>query len=179
MGRRIKTVMDAAGVSTIDAFVDTHYHEDHFSGIDDPVDLHVPVLEAYDRGDKACCVPASKKNQQNFKDYLRTVGEDAIALRRGNTIDLEPLVAVRTIASGGVVIGEQNPVPGVDENDLSVARLVTFGDFRAFFGGDIERPTEAKIADRDLVMNVDLYKADHHGSDTSSSAAFMADLAPP
>jgi hypothetical protein len=42
----------------------------------------------------------------------------------------------------------------------------------------IEAPTEAKIAARDLVMNVDLYKSDHHGSDTSSIADFMNDLRP-
>src|SRR5262245_45131712 len=51
-GKRIKTVMDRAGVNQIDFFVDTHYHEDHYGGIDDLVDLGVPVLEAYDRGGK-------------------------------------------------------------------------------------------------------------------------------
>jgi beta-lactamase superfamily II metal-dependent hydrolase len=36
-GSRVKAVMDQAGVGQIDFFVCTHYHEDHFGGIDDLV----------------------------------------------------------------------------------------------------------------------------------------------
>jgi competence protein ComEC len=170
--------MERAGVVQIDAFVASHYHEDHFGGIDDVVDVGIPVLESYDRGDKACCVSQARRNQSTFKDYMRTVGEDAIPLRRGDLIDLDPLVQVAVVSSGGVVVGETNPTPGHDENDLSVSLLMTFQGFQAFFGGDIEAATEQKIAARDLVRNVDLYKANHHGSHTSSSAAFMNDLRP-
>jgi len=109
-GSRIGAVMQEAGVSRIDVFVATHYHEDHFGGIDDLVDLNVPVLEAYDRGDKDF-VPASKKQQATWRGYLRTVGEDAIHLQRGDPIALDPLLAVTCIGSGGVVIGETNPTP--------------------------------------------------------------------
>src|SRR5262245_47552277 len=52
MGQRIKTIMNRANVSAIDIFVDTHYHEDHYGGIDDLVNLGVPVGVAYDRGGK-------------------------------------------------------------------------------------------------------------------------------
>jgi hypothetical protein len=44
-------------VTQIDAFVATHYHEDHVGGIDDLVDMGVAVGERFDRGDKACCSP--------------------------------------------------------------------------------------------------------------------------
>lgn len=177
-GQRIRSVMTQAGVTQIDAFVNSHYHEDQFGGIDDLVDAGVPVLEAYDRGDKECCLPASKKNQSTFKDYQRTVGEDAIKLRPGDTIDLDPLVTVTVISAGGVVMNEASPTPGADENDMSVSLLINFRGFKAFYGGDIEAPTEAKIAARDLVVDVDLYKGDHHGSHSSSSVAFMNDLRP-
>ena len=39
-GSRIKAVMQKAGISRIDHFVSTHYHEDHYGGIDD---LSLPV----------------------------------------------------------------------------------------------------------------------------------------
>lgn len=173
-GPRIQRVMTAAGVTQIDAFVATHYHEDHFGDIDDLVDAGVMVLESFDRGDKDCCLDDKKKAEPAYKDYLRTVGEDAHPLRAGGTITLDPLVTITAIASGGVVQGEG--VTGERENDMSVALLLTFQGFTAFFGGDMERPTEAKIAARDLVMDIDLYKSSHHGSDTSSSPDFMTDL---
>lgn len=65
-GQRIRNVMQQASVTQIDAFVDSHYHEDHVGAIDDLVDTSVPVLESHDRGDKACCLPQSKKNQVTF-----------------------------------------------------------------------------------------------------------------
>jgi hypothetical protein len=77
-----------------------------------------------------------------------------------------------------VVLSEDPPVHGHPENDTSIALLIQFGSFRYFIGGDIEKTTELKIADRDLVMNVDVYQANHHGSHTSSSLEFMQDLIP-
>jgi competence protein ComEC len=177
-GQRIRNVMQQAGVMQIDAFVNSHYHEDHFGGIDDLVDAGVPVLESYDRGDKECCLPTSKKNQPTFKGYQRTVGEDAIALRAGDTLRLDPLVTMTVVSSGGVVMNEPNPTAGAEENDMSVSLLINFRGFTALYGGNSEMPTEAKIAARDLVMNVDVYKSNHHGSHSSSSQAFMNDLHP-
>jgi len=177
-GDRIKAVMDTAGVTQIDVFVNTHYHEDHYGGIDDLVrDFNVPVLEAYDRGDKDY-LPASRTSGTTYINYNNTVGEDAIHLIRDSTIPFDPLVTVTCISSGGVVIGEDNPASGRDENDMSVSLLVTHGQFTYFVGGDIEEATESKIAERDLVVGVDVYQANHHGSGTSSSRPFMEDLGP-
>ena len=178
MGPRIKKVMDDAGVSKIDVFVNSHYHEDHFGGIKSLADLGVSVLESFDRGNKARCFSAAEMMTGRFGDYMTTVGEDARPLRAGDTITLDPLVTITVIASSGGVIGASAPLTTCDENDLSVSLLLTFAGFKAFFGGDTHKPTEAKIAARDLVMNVDLFKANHHGSHTSSLATFMTDLLP-
>src|SRR5215212_2730843 len=70
MGKRIKAVMDTAGVTQIDAFVDSHYHEDHFGGIDDLKNLGVPILESYDRGRRDLVPPADQQNG-TFKDYMQ------------------------------------------------------------------------------------------------------------
>jgi beta-lactamase superfamily II metal-dependent hydrolase len=150
-------------VSHIDFFLATHYHEDHYGGIDDLVGLGIPVLESFDRGDKAF-IPADKQKEDTFTDYQSAVGEDATPLRRGMAIALDLSMTVTCISSGGVVVNEANPTTGVDENDMSVSLLITFGGFRYFVGGDIEGATEAKIAARDLVRDVDVYQADHHGS---------------
>jgi beta-lactamase superfamily II metal-dependent hydrolase len=129
-GQRIRAVMKQAGVMQIDVFVDSHYHEDHFGGIDDRVDAGVPVLESFDRGDKACCLPASKTSQKTFKDCQRTVGEDARPLRAGDTIALDAGVTITCISSGGIVMGETGGTPGAEENDMSVSLLITFGGLR-------------------------------------------------
>lgn len=177
-GQRIKDVMDRAGVSRIDFFVDTHYHEDHYGGIDDLVALGVPVLEAFDRADKVCCLTTKKKKEKTFKAYQSAVGEDAIRLQPGMTVPLDPAMTVQCISAAGKVIGETGSDTADNENDMSISLLVAFGPFRYFVGGDIEEPTELKIADADLVREVDVYVANHHGSHTSSSRQFMEDLEP-
>ena len=177
-GDRLKAVMLEAGVSQIDHFVCTHYHDDHYGGIDELVtEFSISVVNSYDRGDKQF-IPQSKRDGPRFTEYEETVGNRADQLTRGETIPLDPAMSVTCIATGGVVLGEEPPVPGIDENDMSIALLLQYGNFRYFIGGDIEHPTEGKIEDRDLVLDVDVYQTNHHGSDTSSSLEFMQDLSP-
>jgi competence protein ComEC len=177
-GARIRSALQRAGVDRIDYFVDTHYHEDHYGGIDEVVDAGVPVGAAYDRGDKAF-LPASKLADPTYQGYDRTVGQHAEQLSRGETIPLDPLMTVTCTNAGGVVLGESDPPQHAgEENDMSIGLLITFGGFRYWIGGDTEDPTEAKIAARDLVRDVDVYVADHHGADNGSSADFLADLRP-
>jgi beta-lactamase superfamily II metal-dependent hydrolase len=65
-GERIKAVMQDAGVSKIDHFLCTHYHDDHYGGIDELADdPDLKVGKSYDRGDKAF-IPESKKEGDRF-----------------------------------------------------------------------------------------------------------------
>jgi competence protein ComEC len=177
-GGRLRAAMQAAGVTRIDFFVNTHYHEDHLGGIDDLVHVPVTVAKAYDRGDK-CCVSAKTDSSDAYQDYLTVLGNSAEALTRGKTIPLDPLMTVTSIAAGGAVLGEANPPqPGQDENDMSVSLLITFAGFRYFIGGDTETATETKIAARDLVTDVDVYIADHHGAENGSSQGLLDDMKP-
>ena len=175
-GDRIRKVMSQAGVTQIDAFVASHYHADHYGSIDDLVRDGITVLESFDRG-RRDLVKAEDKTRQRFKEYIASVGEDAIALRPGDTINLDPSVTVTCIAASGAVLGAPTATSD-DENDLSVSLLIEFAGFKAFFGGDTHSPIEGLIGAGHLAQNVDLYKASHHGSETSSSAVFMADLHP-
>ena len=51
-GDEVKTAMTTAGVSQIDFFVCTHYHEDHYGGIDELFnDPQVSIGQSFDRGD--------------------------------------------------------------------------------------------------------------------------------
>lgn len=178
-GARVKAAMARMGVTRIDHLVTTHYHEDHYGGADELVTGAdaVQIGNVFDRGDKTF-LPADKLAEQTFIDYETALGNRAVHLMRGETIALDPAMLVTCISSGSVVLGEAPIHHGPDENDMSVSLLIQFGDFRFFVGGDIEAHTEEKIAAQDLVMAVDVYQADHHGSHTSSAVNFLDDMLP-
>ena len=98
-GARIRAIMQQAGVTRIDHFVATHYHEDHYGGIDE---LRSPpavtIAHAYDRGDKNF-LPASRTNSPTYVAYDTTVGHLATALTRGATIALDPAMTVQAEAA--------------------------------------------------------------------------------
>jgi beta-lactamase superfamily II metal-dependent hydrolase len=175
MGQRIRSVLAAAGASRIDVLVNTHYHADHYGGTSELAPFQ--IVSAYDRGDTNFLTLA-KRREATFRSYQNAVAGRRRHLMRGETVPFDPEVSVTCVASGGAVLGEPDPSPGVDENDMSVALLVQYGTFKYFLGGDIENHTEDKIAERHLVKNVDVYQADHHGSHTSSSSSLMDDLKP-
>jgi len=176
-GPRIRSALQAAGATRIDHFLATHYHEDHYGGIDEVVQAGIPVGAAYDRGDKDF-LPASTRNSASFKGYQQALGYRATHITRGMTIPLDPSMSVLCVSSGGAVLGEEPTHPGHDENDMSVGLLVTYAGFRFWVGGDVETATEAKIAALDLARDIDVYQANHHGADNGSSTALLVDMKP-
>ncbi|MEQ9374036.1 MAG: lamin tail domain-containing protein [Imperialibacter sp.] len=175
-GKVLFATMQQAGISRIDCFIDTHYHSDHYGGIDELVNNHnVQIVQAYDRGDKDI-LPAAKKREATYIDYHNAVGKNAGTLRAGHEFELGGM-RVQCLASGGQVIGN-GPSIGTDENDLSVAILVTYNGFRYFVGGDIHDTIEVEIAASSTAKDVDMYQANHHGSETSSAESFLASMKP-
>ena len=64
------------------------------------------------------------------------------------------------------------------ENDYSVCTLFTYGDYNYLFTGDLEEDGEEYLVQMNTLPEVDLYKAGHHGSKTSSSEALLEVVKP-
>lgn len=64
------------------------------------------------------------------------------------------------------------------ENDYSVCTLISQGEKHFLFTGDLEEQGEAKLVELNNLPKVDLYKAGHHGSKTSSSVGFLEVIQP-
>ncbi|MCD4724664.1 MAG: lamin tail domain-containing protein [Bacteroidales bacterium] len=175
---KIKSILDQENITQIDCFVCTHYHADHYGCIEELVGtMEIPIIKVYDRGDKNY-LSSTKYNEPTYKSYQRLVGRKAEHLTRGETIPLDPAISITCFASGGVALKEDPPVSGHDENDMSITLLIKYGSFWYLNGGDITHFTETKIDQLNLIKNVDVYKASHHGANTSSDPGFMNDILP-
>ena len=65
------------------------------------------------------------------------------------------------------------------ENNYSVCTLITANDKKFLFTGDLEEEGETRLLEMNPQLGkVDLYKAGHHGSKTSSSKDFMDTIRP-
>ena len=65
-----------------------------------------------------------------------------------------------------------------DRNANSLVLLYESRECRAFFGGDIAIAQEEALLAEQKLQKVDIYKASHHGSDTSNGEAVLAALKP-
>jgi competence protein ComEC len=155
---------------TLDIVLLTHPHEDHVAGL-------VPALERFRVG--IVLDPGRDYGNPTYDRFLELSAAEPSAsyrlARAGMTLRLggvDLTVLYPSDADAGA------PLPDGDINNASVVLLVTQGSFRALLTGDAEAPVEASLLARGLVPRVDLLKVGHHGSDSSSTPAFLAALQP-
>ena len=88
-----------------------------------------------------------------------------------------------TITMGGVRVEVLNPGAGVPAkgpaiNDDSLVLRLTFGNRRVLLTGDLESGLERILTEEGRDLGADLLKIAHHGSRTSTSAAFLERVRP-
>ena len=65
-----------------------------------------------------------------------------------------------------------------NENDNSLVFLMEYGAFSMLFCGDIEEKAEAALLESGASLQADVLKVAHHGSDTSTSNAWLGAVTP-
>ena len=65
-----------------------------------------------------------------------------------------------------------------DPNNTSLAIILEHGNNRFFFGGDLTEEMESHLVMNDVDVKADVYKVSHHGSNTSTSEAFIREVGP-
>jgi competence protein ComEC len=154
--RDVLPLLRDLGVGRLAAVFVSHPHPDHALGLG-AVAFEIPADALFTNGD-----PGGEGVRAALSPWPRPV-----TLRPGATWER---AGVRfEVVSGG---GE-----GLGTNDASLVLRVTHGAAAFLFPGDVEaRGEEAALARGGL--RADVVKVPHHGSRTSSSAAFVAAVSP-
>lgn len=155
------TYLKKQNVSHLTYVVGTHAHEDHIGGIAGALNyatagkVYSPVTD-YDT-----------KAFQNFKKAAQNRGCDLTVPKVGEAFSLGSanceVLAVNTES---------------DTNNSSIVLRITYGEVSFLFTADAEREVEQVLLDRDAKLSSTVLKVGHHGSDSSTSYAFLREVSP-
>src|SRR3989338_1582776 len=152
--------------NTLDAVFLTHGDADHLSGL-------VPLLSAVPV--RAVFTTLVGRATQKYEDFLLTLEEKKIPVYRlaqGATLNFGE-AKFEVVSPGGALANRILP----KVNNTSLVILMTVGERKFLFTGDIESPIEQQIITRNSGL-VDVLKVAHHGSKTSSSLEFLNAIQP-
>ena len=162
----LKAYLDSLGVTDIEYAVFTHPHEDHIGGAD-------MVLNTYNV--KNVVLPDATSTSKTFERMM-----DAIEAEKCGVIEATP---DKTFKVGELTCTILAPISTsyTETNDYSVVIRADYGETSVLFTGDAETHSEEEMLERYRfkgLLDCDILKAGHHGSDTSSSQAFLDAVTP-
>lgn len=156
----------------------SHFHDDHHGGLDEVL-AALPFQLALDRGD------LNRPSNAGVNAYLAAAGARRQTIVLGGVYALGGGAVLRCIAVDGGIVGGAFVDPTQsqqEENSRSIALRLDYGQFSMWLGGDltgggngtadVESPASLACGD------VDVYKLNHHGSNTSTNLNLVTRLSP-
>lgn len=154
--------LNEVGVEDIDVLVGTHPHADH-------IGQFVDILQGFNVGE--VWMSGDESSSNIFQELVIEIDRQDIGYeepRMGDTYEV-----------GSLEFSIVNPesING-DLNNGSVAFRMDYGDVSFMFTGDAESSAEKNIINSGVNLESDILHMGHHGSDTSSTDEFLAEVKP-
>lgn len=163
-GTAVVSYLQQHGVKRLDHVVGTHPHEDHIGGLD-VVIRSFPVGKVY--------LPKATTTTKTFEDLLLAIKEKGLKVTQaqaGVKLDVGP--------GAEAVMLAPNAAGYEDLNNYSAVLKVTFGSTSFLFTGDAEAESEGQMLAKGYNLKSDVLKVGHHGSNSSTTPAFLRVVAP-
>ncbi|MCL0077212.1 MBL fold metallo-hydrolase [Dehalococcoidia bacterium] len=147
----------------LEVMVATHPHADHIGGL-------IAVLDAFEA--EEIWLNGDPHTTKTFHEFMRQVDAEGASVseaERGDWIEAGILTLL--------VLHPTKPLFD-DINENSIVLRLSYGDIDFLFTGDAEGKAETSILDFVAELQAEIFKVGHHGSKTSSSAAFLDQVQP-
>lgn len=155
----VKSYLTGQGVKRLEYLIITHFHADHFGAAD-------TVVTDFEVG--TTFVSNGNADTQVYQDFINALSNKG----------LKPSVPLDggEVSLGNATLTFYNTRGGnSNENNNSLVTLLQSGSRQALFTGDAESQVEANLTN---IGDVDLFKAGHHGSDTSNTSSLLNRIKP-
>jgi competence protein ComEC len=162
-GEIVVNYLKQLGVDDIEVMISTHPDADHVGGLD-TVLQNFKVETVY--------APKVSHTTHTFKDFLVAVKNEGLTIKEAKAGVILPL--------SGVTAKFVGPVKAYDDdlNDWSAVLHLIYGKNTFLFTGDAEKTSEVDMIKAQQALKADVLKVGHHGSNSSTSAAFLKVVAP-
>lgn len=161
-GNEAVDYLNAEDVHSLDLMVGSHPHSDHIGQMDKVME-EVEIEEVWMSGDET--------DSQVYERVIDSIDDEGAAYnepRAGESYDVGPLE---------IDVVSPDQLHG-DLNDDSIVMRVTYGDVSFMFTGDAEENAEQTMVNQQDNLDADILKVGHHGSNTSSTEAFIDSVDP-
>lgn len=160
---RIIDYLDSQDVETLDYVIGTHPHEDHIGSLDS-------VIDTFEIGE--VILPEKIHTSAVFEDVLDSI--------EAKGLSITPAVPGDAYQLGGAsfVLFAPNADYGDNLNNWSVGLRLTYGATNFVMAGDAESTAEQDILNAGYELSADVFKASHHGSETSNTREFLEAIGP-
>ena len=189
------------GCKSLDYVLISHFHLDHIGYVGYGGLWHLVEMQNFTVGkmlirDYTNYLGDISGTFTNWKTYLEGPGQGKlhpeIALEGTSQVDLGTGVTFNiTVVNGnGAIVGGDfhNDASPPSENDYSIGAVLSYGNFDEWIGGDLSGHYEVggfgytyhdvEWSAAPEIGDVDVYKANHHGSSHSSSPTFLNQIDP-
>lgn len=165
-GDGVVAYLKAAGVEKLDYAVISHMHTDHMGGMQKVLET-IPV-ETVILPDMNLAPTPTAKSVESLLQTIDSLGCKVEVAQRGNQYALGG-AQLRVVTAG---------IQSDSQNNNSVGILFSGGGFSFLSTGDGEKKYEADLLESGEPLRADVFKAAHHGSDTSNTANLLAAVRP-
>jgi competence protein ComEC len=159
----INYLMDQ-NIKKLDYIISTHPHADHIGGLADIIDSF-EVGKILDSG--------KIHSSMTYENYLIKIDQENIDFatpRQGDKLKIGK--------SEIIFLHPDQKIENYDLNNSSLVFVLKYGQQNFLFTGDIEKEVEAELLKENPNLKANVIKVPHHGSKTSSLAAWTKSLKP-
>ncbi len=165
-GDDVLAYLNQQGVKKLDLVIATHPHADHIGGMADVIN-GIPV-------DKFVMSFMPEDETPTTATYL-----NMLEALDNKSVPVEEAKPGTVYTLGTAQLTVLAPLSESDEaNNVSVVTRLTFGERSFLFMGDAETDVEDELLTSGRPLSADVIKVGHHGSNTSSSQAFLSKVDP-